>query len=199
MPSFTREVRYENDYYSTEITVCDEFDEEFSIEPSEFVDECDDSDLVELLNSLADLSELPQLLQDAHPNVRIAFANALGTPPPLPIPASGNAPAGSLHLNGPDIVRIDPHHIALYATWPQIKALLEVLSYGRRDALNEAWSRLDPTIKSDLAAVLGSGAPSDLREPIDDALELLSDVDRNRLLGLPDTTLDHLRTLLTEA
>ncbi|NVZ07985.1 hypothetical protein HW932_01760 [Allochromatium humboldtianum] len=194
MPSFTKTAYYSD--YETTVSLDVEFDETFEIDPTEYVESCTKRECGELLDAIVSENNLHDVFQHADEDTLSTLAEALSVtrqapPPSVPIP--------DLNLSSSDIARIPGHMLADNITWQQLLAILLTLPYGRRAALEEAWDKLAPYNKNELATALGLSTAPPRTEPVDDALELLSDVDRNRLLGLPDTTLDHLRTLLTEA
>lgn len=193
MPSFTRQVEYQNDFYSTEITVYDEFDEEFDIGVEEFFNECDTDDMAEFLDLIVNKGLLADVLNAISHETRLALTGVTSESP------TPTAPPVGLNLGATDIQRIPPDWIAEYTTSDQVLQLLIALAFGRHNTLIHVWERMSQATRDSLITSLGfpGGQPS--REPVEDALELLSDIDRNRLLGLPDTTLDHLRSLLSEA
>lgn len=205
MPTFTKNIEYQNDYYSTEISVYDEFDEEFDIDATDFFEECDYGDIAEFLDLVASMSDLKGPLSEMGDDERRTLAAALnayytdnGEAPPDPEYPTPADPASAMTRDS--VQTLPEQWIAEGTNWMQIKALLEALPSTRLAAFTAAWHALHPSTKSQLLDKILNGRPAPApREPIDDALELLSDVDRNRLLGLPDSTLDHLRELLSEA
>lgn len=193
MPEFTKPAYYSD--YETTVSLDVEFDETFNVEPKEYIEACSISECAELLDALVAECSLSSLFERVDEGTLDELAEALGVTRQAPAPS---VPVPDLNLSSSDIARIPGQMLADNLTWVQLKDIFLALPFGRERALKSAWEVLTPSAKERLFAALGTQPPAQ-REPVDDALELLSDVDRNRLLGLPDTTLDHLRTLLTEA
>ena len=196
MPEFTR-TAYCSDYETT-VSLDIEFEESFDVEPQEYVEACSPRECGELLDAIVAEHSLHNVLPHADDDTLHELAEALGvtlqdSAPSVPIP--------DLNLSSSDIARIPGQMLADNLTWVQLKDIFLALPCGRERALKSAWEVLTPSAKERLFAALGTQppVPSTPREPVDDALELLSDVDRNHLLGLPDATLNHLRALLAEA
>ena len=193
MASFTKTAYYSD--YETTVSFDVEFDEDFEVDPDEYVEACSIRECGELLDALVNHADLSAAFAYTDNDTREAFAETLGIPYQAP-----TTPIQDLNLSIADIKRIPGDVMAAYITTEQLHDILRELPYGRKPSLDEALRCLSQGTRDDLAAAFGApAAPTQPREPLDDALELLSDVDRNRLLGLPDSTLDHLRSLLSEA
>lgn len=195
MPTFTHSVDYENDYYTVEIGVYDNFDADLDVTPGEFFEACDSDDLATLFEKFLNYPRLGDVLDEIDESLLSTLRGLL-----YPIDDDNEA--------RDTLTRIPSHEFAEYATWEQIAALLNALSGSRNRALSHVWCNDIPSeTRHTLLTILhehtpgyqeASPATDSTRsfDPFEDVLDLLNDVDEDRLLGLPDTTLDRLRSIL---